>query len=38
MQVLDDTGKILMNIVGGAYFLYKDILREVALSRESRQR
>jgi hypothetical protein len=35
MQVLDDTGKILMNIVGGDVFSLLNILRElVALSKK----
>jgi hypothetical protein len=38
MQVLDDTGKVLMNIVGGAYFSIEHTEKLVALSKKSRQR
>jgi hypothetical protein len=38
MQVLDDTGKVLMNIVGGDYFSIEHTEKLVALSKKSRQR
>jgi hypothetical protein len=34
MQVLDDTGKVLMNIVGGAYFSIEHTEKLVALSKK----
>jgi hypothetical protein len=38
MQVLDDTGKVLMNIVWRAYFSIEHTEKLVALSKKSRQR
>jgi hypothetical protein len=38
MQVLDDTGKVLMNIVGGERIFQLSTEKLVALSKKSRQR
>jgi hypothetical protein len=35
MQVLDDTGKVLMNIVGGDYFSIEHTEKLVALSKKT---